>query len=344
MNTFAYIIHPLEIQDFYQKFPILEKAPNFLLEDMAMTIPPFKLSQITGIKTPKGQVEGYLIALPLTSRKILELPKEKVVKKIFKAYTLAEKLNVDIIGLGGLTSIVENMIGGSLEDFSIPITTGYIYRIVTAIDAVKKLAGEIGKDFKECEITILADHTPVRDTIIRYVVKEGKYITVVSEGESTPEYLYETILEETGTALHISKHREKAIKRADIIIIINNQDDALHLHNIKNNVLICDLSNSRKTSIEIKKVRPDIITIDGGILALPEEIDFGFDFHFSKNSCSFAMAETILLALEGKGRYFNIGQEINMEKINKVKKIARENKVYLTGACSLYKEVYLNKG
>lgn len=343
MNTFAYIVHPIEIQDFHRRFPILEKTPQFLLEDAAMAIPPFKLSQIQGIKTPKGEVEGYLIAVSLTSRKILELPKEKIVKKIYKACTLAEKLNVDVIGLGGLTSIVEDKMIESLKDFSIPITTGYAYRIVTAIEGTKKVAKAKGKDFKECEIVIIADHTHMGDTITRYVAKEGKYLTLVPRDQNNQEYLYEKILEETGTALHISKHRDNAISRADIIIIANGKDAGFQQHQIKKNTIICDLSNSRRTSIEMKKIRSDILTIDGGILKLPGQIDFGFDFQFSKNSCSFAMAETILLALEEKGRDFSLGQEINIEKINEIKRMANENAVHLTGASSLCKKVCLNK-
>lgn len=46
------------------------------------------------------------IGVPLTSRQILTLPVNKVLKKIIKACKLAEELGVKIVGLGAFTSVV----------------------------------------------------------------------------------------------------------------------------------------------------------------------------------------------------------------------------------------------
>lgn len=65
MNKFAFIIHPLEIDDVARKFSWAVKIPESLLEYFVKMIPPVKASYITGIKSRLGtEIEGFFVGVP----------------------------------------------------------------------------------------------------------------------------------------------------------------------------------------------------------------------------------------------------------------------------------------
>lgn len=107
MDKFAFIIHPLSFNDFYRKFSWMKKLPQDLLKKATKHVPPFKVSEITGIKSKTGkEIKGYFYACPLTSNQIINSKEEFVVNKIIETVKKAEKKGVNIVGLGSFTSVV----------------------------------------------------------------------------------------------------------------------------------------------------------------------------------------------------------------------------------------------
>jgi len=72
VNKFAFIIHPIEIEDFHKVMPILKNIPTFLISTMGKYINPFKISEIKGVDTPEEKIKGYLIGVPFTLLRFLK--------------------------------------------------------------------------------------------------------------------------------------------------------------------------------------------------------------------------------------------------------------------------------
>lgn len=334
------MIHPIEIQDFYRKFPILEKTPKALVEGAIKNLPPFKVSEIKGIKTPKGEIEGYFIGVPLTSKQMMSLPEDVVLKKIIKAGKLAEKLGANIVGLGAFTSVVGDAGITVAKNLEIPVTTGNTYTVATAIEGAKKAAKLIGKNFKECELVIVGANGSIGNVCARYLAREAKYLTLVSRNKEKLKILSQKILEETGTAVHITDNVESALNKGDIIITVTSSvDTVIDPKHIKKGAIICDVARPRDVSMEVARKRRDVLVIDGGIVKLPGKVDFGFNFGFPENTCYACMAETMLLTLENKMECFSLGREMELEKIDRINKMAEENHFSLSGFRSFDKEV-----
>ena len=340
MNKFAFIIHPTIIQDFYNQFPILEKTPDFMVRSIGKLLFPFKVSEIKGISNSAGELQGFLIALPLTLKQMLKLSEDQIAKRIIKAGHLAQKLGADIIGMDPYTSIIGKKSVFISQNLSIPITSGRIYTIVSAIEGIKKAAEWMGKDFRECDVTILGINENIGSVIARYFTKQAKYISLVSKNKELLENLSQKILTETGTAIHTSDHIQSTIKRADIIVIASNTEDInIKMETFKKGSIICDLSRPRIITKELEKERSDVLFMDGGIITLPYSVDFGFEFGLPKNTCSAALAETILLSLEKKFECFSLGDEIEIKKMDQVNKMAQDYHFNIAGVSSFYKEV-----
>lgn len=323
MNKFAYLIHPLEVQDLYKEFPLSKKISKIFIEELSTRIFPFKVFQINKIQTSKGEVEGYFILLPFTTKKILELPQEKLLKKLLKACKMAEDLGANMIGLGGMLSNIENIDSILSKKCSIPITTGYTCRVVTVIDGVRKETKKLKKEFKDCEILVIGQNSSISDKIIKYIASEARYLTWVSNNKEKSEVLFNQILQETGTVIHISKELDSAIKRADILFITDSMNSKC-LEFVKEGAFICNLSGDRSIIIELKKTREDLFFVDDAILTFP-------GFHRWNAS----ITETIILTLEEAWECFSLERKLEIEKMNKIKQWIKENNIQLTEVCNL---------
>ncbi len=85
MNKFAFLIHPIDLEYVTKKIKPFKLLPARLAERIVSHFPVYKASDITGIKSPFAEVEGYFIICPLTSRQMLELPEEYVLGRIIEA-------------------------------------------------------------------------------------------------------------------------------------------------------------------------------------------------------------------------------------------------------------------
>ena len=106
MEKFAFMLHPLTIEDMRHVSPLLKLIPGSLLEMALKQKKPFKVSHITGVKSDYAEAEGWFVGCPLTARQMLELPEEFVMDRIIETGRIAEELGAKIVGLGAFTSIV----------------------------------------------------------------------------------------------------------------------------------------------------------------------------------------------------------------------------------------------
>src|SRR5690625_2805061 len=254
MNKFAFIVHPMDIEDIHRNYPLSQKTPDVIIEKITKTLLPIKTSHIKSIKTPRGEIQGYCIVIPLTLKQIQTLPEEKLVKKVIKAGSLAKKQGADIIGLGGGFSSLKDIATTVEEHLAIPVTTGQTYTMATILEGTRRIVDLREKDFKECEVTIVIDESfPTGRGAIRYLAREAKYLTLASEDKIVLENLYQEVFQETGTAVHISDNIHASIKRADIIIAGKIEDIVKVGNNLKAGSIICDFSEYKnKISNKIK--------------------------------------------------------------------------------------------
>ena len=76
MGDFAFIIHPIELDDVFRKFRFMRKWPAPLVESLLKLVPPFKVSEITA-RSAHAETSGYFITCPLTSQQMVTLPEKR---------------------------------------------------------------------------------------------------------------------------------------------------------------------------------------------------------------------------------------------------------------------------
>jgi len=340
LDKFAFMIHPLDLTDVYRKFPIAKRAPDTWVERLLSYLPPLYISEITGIKSDFGRAEGWFVACPLTARQMVTLPESYVLGKIIKTGRYAQKLGAKILGLGAMTSVVGDAGITVAKNLPIPVTTGNSYTVYTAVEGLKKAAEMIGINLSRAEILIMGATGSIGNVCARMLARECRYLTLLARDENKLEKLGRRIYYENGLAVRTTTELKNALKQADIVLAVSSAvDDLIDADNLKPGSIVCDVARPRSISLQVAQRRSDILVLEGGLIELPGDVSFNFNFGYPPKLALACMAETILLALEGKWESYTLGRELTIEQVEGIGKMAVKHGFKLAGFRSFERPV-----
>jgi acetylornithine/succinyldiaminopimelate/putrescine aminotransferase/predicted amino acid dehydrogenase len=119
---------------------------------------------------------------------------------------------------------------------------------------------------------------------------------------------------------------------ADMVITATSQVNSLIQPNmLKFGAVVCDVARPPDVSVEVKEARPDVLVIDGGVVAVPGQPDLGWNFGFEQGLAYACMSETMMLALEQRYEHFSLGVDINMDTIDYFRSLAERHGFKLAG-------------
>jgi predicted amino acid dehydrogenase len=332
MNKFAFIIHPIDIADVSRKFKIAGKLPDTWVEWAVKYLPPLKVSHISGIKSAHSEIEGWFVGCPLTSRQMLSLPNGYVLEKIIKTGRLAEKLGAQIVGLGAMTSVVGDAGVTIAKNLGIAVTTGNSYTVATAMEGTKKAAQMMGVELAEAEVAVIGATGSIGAVCARLMAKETKFLTLVARSEDKLDRLAAKIMAETGLAVKVTQNIKNAIRRARIIITVTSDGGAvIEPEDLLPGAVVCDVARPRDVSRRVAETRNDVLVIEGGVVEVPGDVKFNFNFGFPPKTSYACMAETMMLAMEGRFENFTLGRDLSLEQVEVIQGLANKHGFKLAG-------------
>lgn len=338
MDKFAFVIHPIYTADLARKIPLAKYLPEYAVEKVARLLPPMKVSAITGIRSSFNECSGEFIACPLTSRQLLNMPVQEALAKIVSSVRLAEQRGARIVGLGALTSVVGDAGLTVAQKVGIAVTTGNSYTVYTALEGAKEAARLMGITWATANILIVGATGSVGSVCTRMLARESRNLTVLARNQHKLESLAASILYETGVAVRITGDIKGALQKADVIIAVTaSLDTPILPEYLKSGVVVCDVARPRDVSVRVARERDDVLVIEGGVVDVPGEPDFHFNFGFPPGKAYACMAETMILALEKRYECYSLGRNITVEQVENIGKLAAKHGFKLSGFRSFEK-------
>ncbi len=332
-HKFGFIVHPLSLDDARRNLHFLKGWPPGLADRALRWVPPFKVSEITGIESGYGKTSGYFISTNLTSRQMLKLPQQYVLQKIIKSGRLAERLGADIIGLGAMTAVVGD--GGITvaRHLQTAVTTGNSYTVAAALEATKKASELMGIDINSAEVMVLGATGSIGSACAQIFAREGaSYLTLVARDQQRLENLALKILYDTGISCKVTSELKKAVRRAKIIVAVSSSAEALvEPEDLQPGAVVCDVARPRDISGRVTGCRDDVLVIEGGVIEVPGDVNFNFNFGFPPRLAYACMAETMILALENRFENFSLGRELRLDKVLEIRQLAQKHGFKLAG-------------
>ena len=339
INRFSFIIHPLNIEFIHNHrwFRFTRYLPDALVEEVAAYMPPFYLSHITGGQSPTtGQrVEGVLLTLGATPRMMMKHSERFTYVRLNKAARMAERLGARIMGLGAFTSVVGDAGITVAHESDIAITSGNSLTVAMTLEAAKQAVLLMGaRDLTQGKVMIVGATGSIASVCARLIAQAiGNVVLVSIEPEKLLE-LKRTIQRETPTAqVTIATTTGDLISDCDLVITATSAfgQRVIDITKCKPGAVICDVARPPDINPAEAKLRPDVLVIESGEVLIPGDIDFGYNIGLPPKTSYACLAETALLAMDGRFEDYTLGRNISMERVKEIYKLSQKHGFKLAG-------------
>ncbi len=336
INRWAFVIHPLSQENFKEikAFDIISRtagrrAMNLIERVMAHT-PPFVYSHVTGIESPTGVcAEGWLIGVGGTPKQMLSHSPEFTYRRLLAASRIAERLGAQIMGLGAFTKVVGDAGITVARRARLPITTGNSYSASGALwagaDAVRRMGlVPLTKSGKvKAKAMVIGATGAIGSACARLLAQVAEEVVLVSIETAKLFTLRDSILKDTPDAkLRIARSARESLAEMDMIVTATSAagKKILDITRVKPGCVITDVARPLDLPPEEVAKRPDVLVIESGEIRLPGEVRIR-DIGLPKNIVYACLAETIVLALEGRFENYTIGRNIEWQKVKEIYKL-----------------------
>jgi predicted amino acid dehydrogenase len=336
INRFAFVIHPLS-REYLKKDKIIARfsdvAPGAFMEAVEKVVayaPPWVYTKITGIKSPTGvEAEGWLITIGGTPKQLLEHRPEFTYSRLLQAAKIAKRLGAQVMGLGAFTKVVGDAGVTVAKQAEIPITTGNSYSASAALwaaaDAVRRMGFiEVEKGKKlQARTMVLGATGAIGSVCCRLLAKAFEDVYMVGRNMAKLLALKESILAETpDVRVHIATRPDKYLAEMDVIVTATSGagKTVLDIMKVKPGAVITDVARPLDLSPEDVAKRPDVLVIESGEILLPGNPEMK-NIGLPPQVVYACLAETIVLALEGRFEPFTLGRGIEWEKVREIYKM-----------------------
>jgi predicted amino acid dehydrogenase len=341
-DTFAFIIHPIDPKrDVARKFPTLARIlPVPAIDFFSLFFPPIYLSEIRGIRSVASgrSLRGWFIACPLTPARFLRLPPAVVYRKIAACGRMAERLGARLLGLGAYTSVVGDAGVSVARRLRIPVTTGDSYTVAMALRGLYEGARRVGILPREATAAVVGAGGAIGSACAELLARDVARLVLVGR---RPETLGAVAARAAGQGAAVEVAGElAALRAADLVIAVSSALEALiEPEHLRAGAVVCDVARPRDVSRRVAEQRPDVLVVEGGMVAVPGPVDFGFDFGFPPGMAYACMAETMVLALAGRYESYTLGKSIAVAQVEAIERLAEEHGFRLGGLRSFERAV-----
>lgn len=334
-GKFAFIFHPLDYEYVYRYEPGARGKNYGLIEKILEWVPPFKISDITGIVSKTGaEVDGWFLVVPLLPKQMLEMNQDFVMDRIIEAGKIGEELGAKILGLGAYTSVVGDAGITVDKNLNIPVTTGNSYTVAVAMKALDDAARRMNIEMENSVGAVVGATGSIGSVCAKMLAKKVSKLNLIGRNMEKLETLKEKIKNSQSKAdIFIMNNVKKGIPEADVVITMTSSaESVIEADDLKSGSVVCDIARPRDVSREVADKRNDVLVIDGGAVYVPgEKMNFNFYFGYPPRMAYGCMSETIMLALENRYENFSMGRELSIEKVEEIDKIGDKHGFKLAG-------------
>lgn len=329
MGNFAFVIHPLDPKrDVARKYPRLAGAlPTPLIHLFSCFWPPVYLSRVTGVcsEATGEEIEGWVVACPLTARQTLRLPPWFVYTKIVQTGRLAQKLGARILGLGAFTSVVGDGGVTVARRLGMPVTTGRSLTAAFAVEALEEAARARGLSLQTANVAVVGATGCVGSACAELLAPLAGELVLVGRHESRLEQERTRVLAAGARRVRVST-QVVDIHEADAVLSASGAArPIIEAEHLKHGAVVCDVAQPPDVSPRVARERTDVWVFEGGVVSMPGAADLGFDLALPPGKTYACMAEAMVLALEGRYESYSLGKRVQIEQVHEIAQLAHKH-------------------
>ena len=299
---FSFIVHSRDRTDLPRKFPLLKYIPRNVFDWLTLSLKPFIVSKITGVKSIKDNEDltGAVIGISMTAHQLLE-NRSLALKRIIEAVKLSKKRGAKYVALGAMTASLSK--GGKDVIDNIPdiyVTTGRTYTVKNITDYVEFCISKFSLDKENIKIGIIGAAGGIGSGVAISLAKKGFKKFVLIDLERKMERIKSNLIileKHAENSEIITSHKLNEITQCKIIIAATSSPEiVLKSSDVESGTIIINDAQPSDVDPEIIKNRKDVLVLEGGVLHT-ENVNCHFNFGLRhKNDIFSCLGEAILLS------------------------------------------------
>ena len=323
MSTFAFIVHPIDPKrDVARKFPWLARLlPERAIHFFSAYFPPVYLSRARGIvsQATGEELQGYLLACPLTARRLRTLPLERAYRKIIQTGRLAQRLGADILGLGAFTSVIGDAGITIARALDIPVTTGDSYTVASAVMLAEDVAHKMGTPLQDLHVAVVGATGSIGRGVALLLAPRVSHLWLLARRPRLLGRIQEEIRARAPRAQITLSTDLTDLRHAHLVISATSAPYAvLRPEHLTPGTIVIDMALPRDATLRLA-THPAYLVLDGGLIQVPGPVEFGFHFGLPRKLAYACMAETMILALERRFECYTLGKRIDPDKVEQMR-------------------------
>jgi len=344
--TFAFVVHPLTVKHIYidKRFNAARYLPQRLVEWLVAFAPPLYLSRMRGIrsKATGQEVEGLLLTLGATAREIMRRRPDFTYRRLIQAARVAERRGARVMGLGAFTSVVGDAGITVAQKVDIGVTSGNSLTVAATLESAKRAVQLMGGRTDQGRAMVIGATGSIGSVCARLLAQAVGDVIIVAPRPERLLGLKQLIERETpGARVVATTNSTDYIGEADLVVTTTSalKGGLVNVDRLKPGAVVCDVARPANVHKEDAARRPDVLVIESGEIVLPGKPDFGFDIALPPGTAYACLAETAVLAMEGKFEDYTLGREIEMERVKEMYRLMQKHGLELAGLRSFGRAV-----
>lgn len=305
-GTFAFLVHPRAelAQDMGRIWSPLRRVPERVYDSALrrFSLPPISMARVH----IGGRQVGHVVLVAFGARHLLAAPAEGRAR-VARAVDKAVALGADVVGLGALTATVT---GGGLSlrrRTDIGVTNGNAYTAAVVDSQARRLLDDALPSGAGRHVAIVGASGSVGSAVTRLLADSGivDQLTLVARSPRRLDALAATV--RSRVPVHTTPEMT-AVAQADLVVLLTaSADTVLQAEHLASEAVVLDATQPRNTSPSLGERRPDVLVVDGGVVAIPSLRLTGGEIGLPDGRAYACFAETAMLALTGHRGHFCIG-------------------------------------
>jgi predicted amino acid dehydrogenase len=350
----AFVIHPLSRRQLWKNSGLpwieeaMEKVPSRvqrLGENLASHYPVFRYGRVEGIvsRATGQEVVCDLYALAATPRQIMNMDEEFLYGRLVKAADLARRHGSLIMGLGAYTKVAGDAGLTVSRRAPLPVTNGNSYSASATMWAARVMvermsfvkASPPGEPLRAKAMIIGATGSIGRVSAMLAALAFEELVLVATRADKLLEVRQEIQEMFPRVSIKVTTNPNADLVDMDLIVTAtsNQSGSILDIDQVKPGAVICDCSRPVDITPEDADRRPDVMVIESGEILLPGNVRIVGDIGLPKPSVYACLAETALLALDGRFESFSLSKQLSLEKVKEIYRIGIKHGAKLSEIC-----------
>lgn len=344
---FAFVVHALSHRDF-ERVPVVGNAIRAIpkqfhgdFDKLISALPPVRYGKITNIISEKTgkTINGIIYALWATPQVLKSQEAEITYAQIQKCARDAAARGAKLMGLGAYTKIVGDSGVTINKNSPLPVTTGNSLSASATLWGLYEVVKKMGiltfdKDNGKVNGTAMVIGATgsigrVSAKLLSLVFK--KLIIVAPRIDRLNELAAELGSMAPHCQIICATQADDWASQVDVLVTATSALDhkVVDVMRLKPGCVVCDCSRPLDFTKEDARKRPDIIIMESGELVLPGPNQITCDIGLPGNTVYACLAETAVLALEGRHESFTLGRDIDWVKVKEIYRLCQKHGVKL---------------